>query len=366
MPVYIPIGHGEETFSKYVKRNIVPPGCSVTVIETPGSAHYWHLKNRSGQRVNPRQNNVGQNKNLGEIFEYTQLSNFLREHPDKRYIFDNPIENSEDINEIFESVAIFGPGQKYPNINYNLNLEWKYDGKYTGRRYSGLVELNEFTNPGFTTHDITHKLPHPTLGPQRRYQSEKIHEWIKNQEEIYKYSVYPPPDIFKRYFTSIDTIKQYYIDTNNHTQAERIKGGMNIKNLIELLLLDFQDDEEGYINISLRKLMALFPGNYIHIVCRQYTFSRENIDFEPYVMEELLTKRVPLMSERHIRRILNTPTIMNNINSRATQNTRRLLKTSLQKSLAQRELLSKVKKEEGQRRTRRLKKMRGSSNRKFK
>lgn len=346
MPVYIPLGHGNETFSQSRHRDIVPPGCSVTVIETPGSTHYWRLMNSDGKPAN---------NNKGEIFEYTQLANFLTAHPDKRGIFDSPKENAEEINDIFGSVAIFGPGEKYPNIDYDLKLEWKYNGKYTGLRYSGLVDLDTFTSPDFTTHHIISKLPHPTLPLKHRYTVEKNDEWIENQEEIYRYSLYPSPDLFKKYFSSTRGVKQYYIDTNNPEAAAKVEGDLSNTNWIRVGKSDFDDEEDGYIRVSLRKLMTLFPGNYIHMVCR----GSDN-DTSTYQMEEILTKRVPLMSERQMTQMLNTPKILDNIKNRGSRNTRTLMKNAMRKSLAQRELLRKVKRQEGGRRTRRHRRTRGT------
>ena len=40
MAVYIPVGHGYENLTH--PRDIVPEGCTVTVIETPGGEHYWN------------------------------------------------------------------------------------------------------------------------------------------------------------------------------------------------------------------------------------------------------------------------------------------------------------------------------------
>jgi hypothetical protein len=191
-----------------------------------------------------------------------------------------------------------------------------------------------------------------------RYRLERNDEWIENQEEIYKYSIYPSPDLFKKYFTSIDGIKQYYIDTDNLKEAAKIDSDLSKTKWAKFIRnckLDFDDDQDGYIHVSLRKLMTLFPGNYIHMVCRA-----SHNDTSVYEREEIVTKRVPLMSERQMMQMLNKPNILNSIRSRAGRNTRSLMKTAMRRSLVQRELLRKINKQDAGRRTRRRRRARGT------
>jgi hypothetical protein len=310
--VYIPIGHGNEDLTR--PRDLMPEGCTLTILETPGGAHYWR------------------NGNITEMYDYTQLTAFLKENADKKDIFKNPKENSVFINEIFGSVAIFGPGEKYPNIDYTLSLSWftnENPGNVRDIRYSGLVPFNTFIEPSFTTKNIVSKLITKESTPvniaERMYPAmslfidSMVEQVVHNYSEIYKYSLFPSPsDIIK--------IKE------SERNADRFY--------------------ETFINVSLRTLMEKFPGNYIHLVCRgtRDTVLPYGLGYNPnpqqlHTQEEIFTKRIPFMSADQKRRaIANIEQSRKNgrksrFNEYSTKNTRNIMLAGLKRSLVQNELV---------------------------
>jgi hypothetical protein len=358
MAVYIPMGHSSEKFNK--PRAIVPDNCSLIIIETPGGVHF-------GDKV-------------GEMYEYTRLRDFLKQNPDKKEIFSNPKENSELINEIFGSVAIFGPGEKYPNIDYSLFLVWLADiqrenirgSKYSNVRYSGLIPLDNFLDPGFTTKNMMDKLfttfnepiniaenPYPLL----RFRNENpLDIWVRNYSEIFKYSVFPSPNDFIKYFSTDETIKQILNESGNIDQTDK---GVDELRTDAKILFDtsmFNNATEGYIRVSLETLMNKFPGHYIHITCRasetstiKYVNRREwkynpNTELE-HTLEELSTKRIPFMSSNHKKRAIEQiqQSKLNKIKSpfsiRSSKNINNIMLSALKKSVMQNQLrsLKKVK-----------------------
>ena len=341
MAVYIPLGHGSEDVTR--PRDVVPEGCSVTVIETPGGLHYWTSSNTE------------------EIFEYTQITNFLRDHADRKGIFSNPKENAKEIIDIFGSVAIFGPGEKYPNIEYDLLLAWDTILEFTDIRYSGLIPFDTFLSPEFTTKNIILKLPvaEPTQLNYAYYQDND--KWLNNNLEIYKYSIYPSPADFTKYFSSIDGRKQLYIDKGMPENAEKID-----ENTIKEWDKDAKDvfngargKGEGYIHVSLKTLMEKFPGNYIHLVCRasweglgRAARRRMNVGSpwakQLHTQEEVFTKRIPLMTANQKRQAIEhiEQSRRNKVKSRfnlySTKNTSNIMLAGLKRSLAQNELKLKV------------------------
>lgn len=352
MAVYIPVGHGTEDL--YKPRKTVPDGCSVTVIETCGGAHLWTAKE-------------------SETFEYTQLTDFFRKHPEQRHIFSNPKENAHILNDIFGSVAIYGPGEKYPNIKYNLFLDWPKD-----IRYSGLIPLDTFVSPDFTTKNIITRLltessvpadPAKGLYPLISDVSyEKNDIWLRNKLEIYKHSVYPSPQDFIRYFSDIEGRKTLFRNAGQksvaNSDAANAAAAYNweAKRTFRFHMQE-EPEYEGYIAVYLETLLAKFPGHYIHIVCRGTEETRlpSNI-YNPnpnmnHTKEEIFTKRIPFMSANQKRKgILNIEQSRKNkqkskFNIRSTKTVNNIMLAGLKKSLAQNELLSKVKRT---RRTRKL------------
>ena len=362
MAVYIPVGHGSEDLTK--PRKEVPEGCSVTVIETCGGAHYWNTKGN-------------------ETFEYIQLTVFLQKHTDKRYIFSNPKENSHILNDIFGSVAIYGPGEKYPNIRYSLLLSWptKIDISHDVR-YSGLIPFDTFVSPNFTTVNIVKKLltesntpadPEKNIYPYLNYDYKYNDIWLANNKEIYKHSVYPSPEDYMNYFGNLEARRELFKDAKRLGMATR-----EIDDIDDIADWDYAAKQtfsgkmitkpvnEGYINVSLEYLMAKFPGHYIHIVCRSTNETllpwgaNPNPDIE-HTQEELFIKRIPYMSNNQKRQgIINIEKSRNakqksKFNVHSTRSVNNVMLAGLKKSLAQKELLSTVKRQNGGRYTRKIK-----------
>jgi hypothetical protein len=335
MAVYIPLGHGSEDVTR--PRDVVPEGCSVTVIETPGGLHYWTSSNTE------------------EIFEYTQITNFLRDHADRKGIFSNPKENAKEIIDIFGSVAIFGPGEKYPNIEYDLLLSWDVDSAYSDIRYSGLIPFDTFLSREFTTKNIISKLPNSDFSLYNSFIYEDNNKWLNNNLEIYKYSIYPSPADFTRYFSSIDGRKQLYIDKGMPEKAEQID-----ENTIKIWDADAKAEfngtrnkGEGYTRVSLKTLMEKFPGNYIHLVCRaswegRRGDRRRNVGSpwakQLHTQEEVFTKRIPLMTANQKRQAIEhiEQSRRNKVKSRfnlySTKNTSNIMLAGLKRSLVQNQI----------------------------
>ena len=335
MAVYIPCGHGGENLD--TPRKTIPDGCSLIVIETCGGAHRW----------SPNEN--------GEIFEYKQLTQFLREHPDQRHIFSNPKENAAILNDIFGSVAIYGPDEKYPNITYTLELSWsKPNLEIRDIRYSGLIPFDSFVSPEFTTKNIVEKLfvdnvnvrdIHANIKKERfpyipdlnLFENRDI--WLKNQLEVYKYSVYPSVHDF-------DMILPEPIPPEQEESAKT------------LYKLRKRSLESTMIrNVSLHTLMTKFPGNYIHIVCRGLDDKAPpeyRTDVVNHTKEELFLKRLPYMTGNQKRRAIENINQAMRLKKKSRFTIRstkfgnnNILLTGLKKSVMQNELLSKVAKKEG-------------------
>jgi hypothetical protein len=349
MAVYIPIGHGLE--SLHIPRKKVPDGCTVTVIETCGGAHMW-TKN-------------------SEIFEHTQIKTFLEKHPDKLKIFSNPKENSHILNDIFGSVAIYGPGEKYPNISYSLLLADNPVESSPGIRHSGLVPLEVFISPDFTTTNIATKLKtandnqadpinglYPLLTLDNATMNlETFTIWLKNMLEIYKYSIHPSKDDFIKYFNNeMRGIYDLYKDSDYHFDADKAPGD-TIRFATQIFMTHIFDKSSdrkryqwnGYVSTSLESLMNRFPGNYIHMVCRgtRETSLPFGIGYNPsphleHTFEEWGLRANGMSSEQKkaaIKEILEsfkTNEAKSKLNEFSSKNTRKIALAVLRKSLEKR------------------------------
>ena len=347
MAVYIPIGHGSETL--HIPRKKVPDGCTVTVIETCGGAHAWEKNS--------------------DIFEHTQIKTFLERNPDKIGIFSKPKENSEILNELFGSVAIYGPGEKYPNISYSLFLADTPIERSPGIRHSGLVPLETFISPDFTTRNIATKLktaddkpadPLNSLYPllmlnDINYETFTI--WLKNMLEIYKYSIYPSKDDFKKYFDNeMQGIHDLYKESDYNFDTDKAPDA-TIRSAIQIFMTHiFQRSSDrkryewdGYMNTSLESLMNRFPGNYIHMVCRgtRETSLAYGIGYNPsphkeHTFEEWGLRAKGMSTEQKkaaIKEILEsfkTNGAKSKFNKFSTKNTREIALAVLRKSLEKR------------------------------
>jgi len=268
--VYVPCGHGYDTGNFFT----LPPNCNLIVVEPYGHGHNWDITK-------------------GEIKEYTQLSDAMK----KSHIFKNPVLHSSEIIDILGPVAIYESGEKAPDLEYRLELDWKDSrGNYRDIRHSGLVPLSTFTSSAFTTKNIIDTLVLEDIDEIEDTGIEATAKWIEDNEKIYKFSMYPSPDMFTRFKTNEDIIgildeferkRTNYKFSSHFTKAYRAFYGST----------SFYGGDYGYICQSLENLMALFPGTYIHIVCR--TASRD-VDLIKKQNREMMTHRVPYMSKKQL------------------------------------------------------------------
>jgi hypothetical protein len=247
--VYLPFGHGREHNTTDSR---VPDGCSVTVLETCGGIRLWNR--------------------IGEEVDYMRIKEWIARNPEKRHIFSDPMSHTAELNDIFGSVAVYGPGKKYPNIQYGFPLLWTKKNQSQQNvvddvTYSGVIPLAALLESEFTTTNIVTKLktmsgefanPERDTYPYMGKYSRRLHDICHhNQNEIYKYSIYPSS----------------------------------------------QQEPGGYHIVSLKDLMASIPGHYIHFACRT-TNQSARIDHRsnPYAetnhtIEEIYTMRIPGMSQ---------------------------------------------------------------------
>jgi hypothetical protein len=365
MAVYIPIGHGYENLK--VKRGVVPDGCSLTVIETPGGLHHMTNFDSDG------------------FFEYNRVKKYFESNPPNinpetgkiESIFSNPKQNAKEIIDVFGSVAIFGPGEKHPNIEYNLNLLW-YERAISAHdvRYSGLIPLENFLKDEFSSKNILDKLLTNTSEPAMIGVKGKKAAFIPlndnenailhNKKEQYKFSIYPSLNDIEGFWSSKEQKIQKLEDNNFHDLALLLKSGEDngdstaFSKSIELFEgsedkpLELQEDitnnlprplkQEGFINITLKTLMHLFPGNYIHISCRETDQSSLQSPEETHTKEEVFTKRIPLMSGNQKRQAIanieqsKRNKVKSRFNIHSTKNTRNIMLAALRRSLAQNQI----------------------------
>ena len=333
MTVYIPFGHGGEDMNE--TKRIMPEGCSLIVIETCGGGHYF---------------NKGENGNK-ELFEHKRITKFLKKHPERQHIFLNPKKYSKEINKIFDSAAIYGPGDRYPYLNYNLLLSWPYNlNECNDINYSGLVTLESFLSPSFTTKNIVTNLltkegepaqPTNSKYPLLDFDSYDEHQiWLNNYMEIFKYSVYPDPNDITRYFNSTEERKQLISEI-----------GLNESNEMHYIDYMAKYSFSKKLDISLETLMAKFPGHYIHIVCRSTPESMIGNQYNPHpdidnTREEMAVYRIPGMTKRQRKRAIDHMNesrllgVKSNYDVRSTKNIHNIMSAGLKKSFLHNELHS--------------------------
>lgn len=358
MPVFIPIGHGMEFFQR-PNKILIPDGCTLTTIETPGGVH------------------VGDDG----LFEHSQIVKFISIHPELRNIFDSPKENISILNKILRSVAVYTAGSTCPDLQYQLCAKWG-DPKIINIRYSGLIQFDNFVNPEFNLTNIIKTFPENFTTEINEKSIENISEWCDNMRALYKFSIYPSPDDYTRVFSTPAAMRDFLIergipekakiiqehmDTNtplklsNYRDVYNIFSGVN--NATAVIKGEHFDEvakntfipsnpimREGYINVSLISLMKQFPGNYIHIVCRATNESmvwpqmpNPNAEFNRTIAE-LSTKRLPFFTNTqrnraiaHIKWSLQSGK-KSKFNKYSTKNTRNVMLGILEKLLAQKEM----------------------------
>jgi hypothetical protein len=428
--IYIPQGHGSEDLTR--PRDIVPSGCYVIVLETAGGLHKsdgdkdtaeLHLylnaavdaqtaAKKAVDAYNLRKTPELQTKmeelkaifeqkytlykdkkaaydathavqltDEPEDYEFIQLRKFFSENPDKKDIFNNPKENAHDIINILGSVAIYGPGEKYPNLSHNTLSS--YSDQHIPKKhpegilkYSGVIPLEQFLSPNFTTTEINQKLPAP-INPKLPipwFDNSKYNlndKWVANMVETFKYSVYPSPADIKYYFNTGPTAVAHRLELLHKLNMPRIRYGPGSEDCRDILdskrnprvneqHLTLNDcDEEAkrlflatYTRVPLKQLLDEFPGTYIYVVCRASndTFLQtkkgqvENPFANPMqTQEEIFTKRVPLFSNAQlnqgIKALQEKGTLgVSPFNLFSTKNTSNVMLAALTRQKAQREM----------------------------
>lgn len=316
------MGHASEDT---IHQKIMPKGCSLTVIETCGSERFVYMDD--------------------EMLERKRLIKYLKKHPDMGNIFLNPTNFTEEINDIFDSVAIYGSGKPYPTLNYDLLLSWPYDNltECTDIIYSGLISLDTFISPEFTTKSIINKLttiegdqadPVNQKYPLLDFEPyDKHHIWMDNYSEIFKHSLFPDPNDMVRHFSGLEERKELLNEAGN-------------QNSNDIYYIDYMA-KYGFrqrLKVSLESLMKQFPGNYIHIVCRATPNSRIERNHNPHpeiehAREEIYLKRIPGMSTKQRKRALKhmhktkMDGTKSKLNYRSSRSLHNVFSTALKKSL---------------------------------
>jgi hypothetical protein len=331
MATYFPLGHGYELITK--EKNIMPEGCNLIVMSLPGEKRIW--SDFSGKSEIP------------EMLD-------LKEIKDKSYFF------KDDLNKYFgtwihhhlKSVAIYKPGQKYPDLHFKLFVDGRSDKgtEFTG--YSGLIPFDNFMSDTFTTKNIHSKLK-PEVSKE---------DWLDNKLELYKYSVYPSPEDYKRAFTTPEGVRQLFLDSN------QIKDKAKWKKFTPEFLEIFSDIEQNqdtmkalfsnqFLRVSLKDLMEKYPGTYISLACRKIKDleGHEDKQFENAV-DEIYLRRLPYMNNMQQNKMLKEISEIKNftnidINMKAPRNAALGIR---RKRNTQKELLSKTKRQNGGFKTRKL------------
>jgi hypothetical protein len=290
MATYFPLGHGYELITK--ERNIMPEGCNLIVLGLPGERRIWS-------------DFAGKNE-IPEILD-------LKEMKDKSYFF------QDDLNKYFgtwihhhlKSVAIYKPGQKYPDLHYKLFIDDHSDKGTEFSGYSGLVPFDAFMGDTFTTKNIHSKLK----------SEHGLDDWLDNKFELYKYSVYPTPEDYKKAFKTPEGIRQLFLDSNQIKNKAKWK-----KFTPEFLELMTEDEglvdtmkalfSNQFIRVSLKDLMEKYPGTYISMACRKVKDLEGHEDklFENAV-EEIYLRRLPYMNHNQQEKMLKHYSEINMTNS---------------------------------------------------
>ena len=337
MAVYIPMGHGLENPLKAKKT--MPPGCSLTIIETCGVGHYWPT-------------------NGTELTERTKIIEFLKRGDID--VFRQPRANIRHLNEIFGSVAVYEENESYPNIHYDLMLSWPFRNfkKTNDIRYSGLITLDTFVDPAFTSTNIVDRLLTETGEPVTQSthpyllnEYDKNDIWLHNCSEIFKHSLYPHPAEISRFGGGLEErralIMEYRREYGTLEENEELYQGL-LKKGIEAVDDKTKTFFRKKMLVSLETLMEQFPGHYIHLSCRTTPSSFANYLDVKEASEEIALKRVLYMTPKQIRRDMKH--IQNSrrnrehskFSVRSTKSVNNMLMTGFRRSLMHNELRSKT------------------------
>ena len=271
--VYIPVGHGFDTgeFFKLAK------GCNLIVVEAYGSMHNWDIQQ-------------------GQIREYTKLAAALKAST----IFTNPSVYASEIIDILGPVAIYSEGQLAPDLEYKLKLDWRRNGNVFDIRYSGLIPLDTFMQHTFTTLNVVHKIPFSDGSEidEENQDLEQLNSWIRSCKELFKFSIYPLPEMFSK-FETVEGINDILEEFGRKRLAT------TLFDKLERTIRFFNGTTSnfggnfGYFAQSLKNLMQLHPGTYLHMVCRTSTNELDR-NVSKKREREMAMYRVPYMSERQL------------------------------------------------------------------
>jgi hypothetical protein len=175
--------------------------------------------------------------------------------------------------------------------------------------------------------------------------------------EIYKYSIHPSKDDFKKYFDNeMQGIYDLYNDSDYHFDADKAPDATIgfATQIFMTHIFDKSSDRKryqwnGYVSTSLESLMNRFPGNYIHMVCRgtRETSLPFGIGYNPsphleHTFEEWGLRANGMSSEQKkaaIKEILEsfkTNEAKSKLNEFSSKNTRKIALAVLRKSLEKR------------------------------
>jgi len=339
MAIYLPMGHGLE--NPLPSKKQMPPGCSLTVVETCGAGHYWPTDGT-------------------ELTERTEMIKFFKKNNTSTNIFKSPRANVRHLNKIFGSVAVYEENESYPNIHYDLLLSWPFRNfkKTNDVRYSGLITLETFLDPDFTSTNIVERLLTetgepviPETHPYLLNDYSKNDIWLHNCSEIYKHSLYPHPAEIARFGGGLEErralIMEYRRDYGTLEENEELYQGL-LKKGIEAVDDKTKTFFRKKMLVSLEKLMEQFPGHYIHLACRSTPSSFANYTNVKHASEEIALKRVLYMTPKQIRRDMKH--IQNSrhkrehskFSARSTKSIDNMLMTGFRRSLMHNQLRSKT------------------------
>jgi len=238
--IYVPIGHGDEELAG--EKPVLPPGCQLVVLAECKRPILWGDEQHT---------------------EQFHMKNFIAANPGRIGIFADPVHHRREINAAVGSVcAFYAAGDQYPNILYDLNLNWM--GPPMSVRYSGVIPFTTYISneaeSGFTTKDIS-KQVYPG-GQAQLIQS-------PNPREIYRYSVFPRPQEFPTPDSTEAEMIEFLIQTETRKGVSPTRESLQAlskKDLYDLIIYRFS--YERIDNVRLSTLMAQMPGVYYHLVCR--------------------------------------------------------------------------------------------------
>jgi hypothetical protein len=324
MATYFPLGHGYELITR--EKNIMPEGCNLIVLGLPGEKRIW--------------SDFAGKKEIPEILD-------LKEMKDKSYFFQDDLTKYFGIwiHTYLKSVAIYKPGQRYPDLHFKLFIDDHSDKGTEFSGYSGLVPFDSFMSDTFTTKNI-----HSKLKPEHT-----LDDWLDNKLELYKYSVYPSPEDYKKAFKTPEGIRQLFLDSNQIKDKAKWK-----KYTPEFLELMTEDEgmvdtmkalfSNQYIRVSLKDLMEKYPGTYISMACRKVKDLEGHEDkLFDNALEEIYLRRLPYMNNDQQEKMLKHYSEINTTNSiyktmKAPKNAARGI---IRKRTTLKNLTSKIKKQNG-------------------